>query len=258
QSGIDEPLMLFGIPVSIATSVLFILGGLVVYFGKRLMKVDEGYYSDYGKKVVLFDLDGTLLDTIDLIYDNIRQTFKKYFPSKTFTEDELKAFVGPTLQHSFSWYEPNPKKIEEMIELYRKTNLANHEKGVNAYPHAKETLTALKDAGYLIGIVSSKKKEVCALGLEQNDLLQFIDVIIGSDDVTKHKPDKEPIMKALESLMAHPANAIYIGDHSMDIEAAKAAGVKSVGVSYSIHYDKLMAARPDYMIDDLEKLLYIL
>ncbi|HLS99873.1 MAG TPA: HAD-IA family hydrolase, partial [Acholeplasma sp.] len=195
---------------------------------------------------------------IEIIYDNIRKTFAKFLPDKKFSEDELKQFVGPTLHHSFAWYQPDPKIIEEMVEYYRKINLENHEKGVKAYPHAKEVLMALKEHGYAIGIVSSKLRNVVEMGLKQNDMLQYVDVVIGSDDVTKHKPDREPIIKCLKALSVGSANATYVGDHAWDIEAAKASGVKSVGVAYSIHYDKLVASKPDVIVDDLEKLLYIL
>ncbi len=257
NSGVTEPLMAFGIPVSIATSVGFIIAGVLIFVLKRVFRKDLGLYDDYGKKAVLFDLDGTLLDTADLIYKNIKQTFKEYFPDKVFTENELKAFVGPTLNESFSWYETNPKRLEKMIETYRKHNAVNHQTGVKPFDHAKETLEALRASGYLIGIVSSKKREVVEFGLQQNDLLKLVDVVVGSDDVTKHKPDAEPIEKALKQLAVSPDNAVYVGDHENDIKAAKNAGVKSVGVAYSIHYAKLLSAQPDYVIDDLEKLLHI-
>ncbi len=258
QSGIDEPLMIGGISVSIATSILFIVGGLAILIGKRIISKDPlPYYSTYGKNAVLFDLDGTLLDTKDLIFKNVTLTFKKYFPDKVLTEDELKAFVGPTLEESFSWYEPNPLRVAKMVETYREFNRANHEQGVPAFPHVKETFEALKAHDYLIGIVSSKKREFVELGLMQHELLGYVDIVVGADDVLVHKPDPTALLKAIEALNVPFENAWYVGDHENDIKAAANAKMKSIGVSYSIHYDKLLAAKPDYVVDDLEKILEI-
>lgn len=258
QSGVDEPLMLLGIPVSIATSVGLILAGVLIFVLKRVLKKDMNTYEDYGKKAVLFDLDGTLLDTIDLIYKNTKDTFKEFFPDLVLDEKTLKTFVGPTLEESFSWYEKDEVRRQQMIDKYREHNHKNHAIGVPTFAHAKEVLESLKTHDYLIGIVSSKKNEFVKLGLEQNGLLGYVDVIIGSDDTTKHKPDKEPFILALNALSVSPTNAIYVGDHQYDILGARNAGIRSVGVSYSIHYHELLTAKPDYMIDDLEKLLFIL
>ncbi len=257
QSGVDEPLMIGGVSVSIATSILFIVGGLAVFIGKRIFAKDLPYYNTYGKHAVLFDLDGTLLDTKDLIFKNVTLTFKKYFPNKTLTEKELKAFVGPTLEESFSWYEKNPAKIAQMIETYREFNRLHHADGVPAFPHILETFRTLKENDYMIGVVSSKKREFVELGLAQHELLGYVDVVIGSDDVLVHKPDPTALLKALEAINVPVENAWYVGDHENDIKAATNAKMKSIGVSYSIHYEALLAAKPDYVVDDLEKILEI-
>ncbi|VEU83102.1 prolipoprotein diacylglyceryl transferase [Acholeplasma hippikon] len=253
-----EPLSAGGVSISILTSIGLIIAGLLVFFLKRKYQKNLPYYDEYGKKAVLFDLDGTLLDTLALIKVNTRETFKKFLPNINLSDDELKAFFGPTLHESFSWYEKDPKKIEQMVTFYRERNRINHhELGVKGFPHAYEALEALKNNGYLIGVVSSKKKEFVELGLEQNDLLKFVDVVVGSDDVNKHKPHPEPILKALEILNVTKENATYVGDHANDVLAAKACGMRAIGVSYSIHYRELLAAKPDIVIDDLEKLLKI-
>lgn len=257
NSGVDEPLMFLSIPTSIATSVGLIIAGVAVFIYRRYKSTNDLSYNDYGKKAVLFDLDGTLLDTKDLIYKNITATFKKHFPNKKLSEDELKAFVGPTLHESFGWYEKDAKKIEKMIDTYRSFNEKNHQQKVDTFNNAQKTLKTLKEHGYLIGVVSSKMHKYVKLGLEQNDLLQYVDIIIGSDEVEKHKPDPMPLNEALKKLKVMPENAAYIGDHPNDIIAAKAANIKAIGVSYSIHYDQLLAEKPDVVVDDLEKLLYI-
>jgi len=259
SSGVPEPLMLFNIPVSIATSVGLILAGLAIFIGKRIYAKEMGPYNQASLKAVLFDLDGTVIDTIQIIYKTLRQTFAVYFPELKLTEKELKPFVGPTLEESFGWYEKDPTRILEMIETYRNFNRENHEKdGVKAFPHAKELFQILKSHNYKIGIVSSKQNYFVKLGLSQNDLLEYVDCIIGSDDTPKHKPDPLPLKLALEKLEVSKDRAFYVGDHPFDIEAAKALGIPSIGVSYTTHLEALLASKPDYLVDDLEKILYIL
>lgn len=253
-----EPLAVGGLSISIMTSIGLIIAGVLVFFLKRKYNKGLPYYDEYGKKAVLFDLDGTLLDTYDLIVRNTTETFAKFLPNLKLSDKELKAFFGPTLEESFSWYEKDPKKVTAMIKYYRERNRVNHEtNGPKAFNNATLALKTLKEHGYVLGVASSKKREFVELGLKQNDLLQYIDVVIGSDDVTKHKPDAEPLLKALAHLGVSKENAVYVGDHANDIIAARNAGMKSIGVSFSIHYDKLLEAQPDYVIDDLEKLLEI-
>ncbi|WP_162146846.1 prolipoprotein diacylglyceryl transferase [Acholeplasma granularum] len=256
-SGVKEPLMLFNIPVSIATSVALILAGILVFIIRRLTNKNIISYDDYGKKAVLFDLDGTLLDTIDLIYKNIKETFKIHFPNKKLSDEELRSFVGPTLDVSFGWYEKDPEKITKMIDTYRNINEKNHHDGVDSYNNAELVLKTLKERNYKIGVVSSKINKFVRLGLEQNGLISYIDIIIGSDDSPVHKPDPLPLQMALEKLSVKASNAAYVGDHPNDIFAAQNANMMSIGVSYSIHYKELLGAKPDQVIDDLEKLLYI-
>ncbi|HEY8405793.1 MAG TPA: prolipoprotein diacylglyceryl transferase [Acholeplasma sp.] len=257
QSGVAEPLMIGGVSVSVLTSIGFIIAGIAIIIGKRIYAKDLPYYSTYGKHAVLFDLDGTLLDTKDIIYDNIKRTFAIYQPDRTFTEKELKAFVGPTLEESFSWYEKDHDKVLKMVETYREFNRENHDKGVNAFPNVEKVFKTLKENDYMIGIVSSKKTEFVTIGLDQHNLSQYVDIIIGADDVLVHKPDPTGIKKALEALSVPAENTFYVGDHANDIKAAQNALVKSIGVSYSIHYEDLLAAKPDYVVDDLEKILEI-
>ncbi len=257
NSGVAEPLMLFNIPASIATSVGLIIAGVSIFLYRKLKVKNVPSYNDYGRKAVLFDLDGTLLDSIELIYKNITETLKVHFPDLKLTKDQLKAFVGPTLYESFGWYEKDSKKVEAMIQTYRKINDKNHKIEVKSFKNAELVLQSLKAHDYLVGIVSSKVNRFVKLGLEQNNLMQYVDVVIGSDDCTKHKPDPMPILMALEKLHVGPQNASYIGDHPNDIFAAKAAGIQAIGVSYSVHYEDLLASKPDILVDDLEKLLYI-
>lgn len=252
-----EPLAVGGVSISILTSAALIVGGVLVFVLKRVYAKDLGYYVDYGKKAILFDLDGTLLDTHEMVSTNVQLTFKKFLPKVKLTDGDLNKFFGPTLEQSFSPYEKDPKKIKEMIKYFREQNVTGHEKGVKPFNNADIVLSTLKERGYLIGVVSSKTRHFVELGLEQNDLLKYVDVVIGHDDVINHKPNAEPVLKALEKLAVSKDKACYVGDHPNDIISAKSAGVVSIGVSHSVHYEDLLIEKPDYIIDDLDKMLEI-
>ena len=134
QSGVDDPLMLGSIPVSIAISILGILLGITFLVVKRYIKqLDSPLYQDIinntkEEKIdtVIFDLDGTLLDTELLIHSSFIYTFNKYFPNKELTDEELDSFFGPTLHETFSRYTKDEKLINEMIEYYRAYNKEHH------------------------------------------------------------------------------------------------------------------------------------
>lgn len=258
NSGVSEPLMLAGMSASILTSVGLIIAGVAVFILKRYFAKELPYYAQVGQKAVLFDLDGTLLDTEALIIRTFKQVFAEKYPKLNVTEEAYLSFIGPTLEESFSKYEKNNKKVIELVELYRKYNRLYHKAGVKVFPHAKETIEALKEKGYYVGVVSSKKREFVALGLHQNNLLDAMDVLVCSDDVDVHKPNPTSLLKALSEIGVLPEFAYYVGDHENDIKAAKNARVTSIAVSYSPHYDKLLKENPDYVIDDLIKVLEII
>ncbi len=253
----EDPLKFLGMPVSIAISVAFIIAGILIIILKRKYIKNLPYYATADAKLILFDLDGTLLDTKDAIYASFNKVFTEKMPHIALTDKDYVSFIGPTLEHSFSRFEKDPKKVEQYVELYRKNNRKLHEQGIKPFPHAKETILGLKDKGYLIGVVSSKKREFVELGLQQNELLGLMDVLVCSDDVSNHKPHPEALLKALTETDVLAANAVYVGDHESDIIAGHKADMKTVAVSYSVHYDKLLAQNPEYVIDDLSKLLQI-
>lgn len=267
MSGTGEPLGFGGVgitslsqwylSISLWTSIILIIVGVAIFVLKRVFIKGLPYYADGDRKAILFDLDGTLLDTQPLINKTFTQVFLEYFPNHKLTKAELDSFFGPTLEQTFTKYTDDKNQIKEMIDTFRKYNRIYHQDGVKAFEHAKETLIELKNRGYLIGIVSSKTEEFIKLGLEQNQMLEMIDVIIGHNHVTNHKPDPEPILLALETLGVTADKAIYVGDHPNDIIAAQAANMTSVGVYYANLIKEVLELNPDYMIDSLDKLLLL-
>jgi HAD superfamily hydrolase (TIGR01549 family) len=199
---------------------------------------------------VLFDLDGTLIDSNHLIITTFKHVFETELPHIPMKDEDYVPFIGPTLVQGFGKYVQDEQQIQHLIQVYREKNLEIHDQYVRAFDGALDLLIHLKSRGIQTGIVSSKMHFLVERGLKVTGLLPYIDVIIGSDDVINHKPHPEPIQKAL-SLFDDIDEAIYVGDHPNDILSGKAAGIKTIGMNYSWHLDGLKAAKADYYLDSL-------
>jgi pyrophosphatase PpaX len=205
---------------------------------------------------VLFDLDGTLIDTNELIITTYLHTLEKYYPSKYQREDVL-PFLGPTLHEVFGNMDPD--RVEEMVSEYRAFNIANHDDLVKEFVGVKETVQTLKERGYKMGIVTTKRHDVTLKGLRLMELEDYFEVIVAYDHVEKVKPDPEPIYKALEQLDSTPEESIMVGDNFHDILAGKNAGTATAGVAWSIKGREYVAKyEPDYMLENMKDLLTIL
>lgn len=264
KSGANEVLMLGPIKVSILISVIFIVCGVAFLVLKRFFG-PRTKYQDIIEEVkrnkidtVLFDLDGTLLNTRRLIDQSFIHTFKKFYPDYNLTDEELDSFFGPTLHETFFRYSNDEAQIQEMMEYYKEFNVKNHTKDyIEAYEGASDTLKFLKKKGYKLGIVSSKRKEIILLGLDLFDLTKYFDVIIGGDEVEKPKPAPEGINKAIEVLKPK-ANVLYVGDNPSDIQTGINANVKTCDVMYSDKFEECEKLNPNYCISSLSGLIKIL
>ncbi|MCM3217665.1 pyrophosphatase PpaX [Niallia taxi] len=205
---------------------------------------------------LLFDLDGTLIDTNELIISSFLHTLEIYYPGKYQREDVI-PFMGPTLMETFGGIDVN--KAEEMVAKYRAFNIANHDNIVTIFEGVYDTIKTLKENGYKIGIVTTKLSDVVNMGLRLTKLDEFFDVIVALDHVKNAKPDPEPVLMALEQLGSSPEEAIMVGDNSHDILAGKNAGTKTAGVAWTLKgRDFLASLQPDYLLDNMSDLLTIL
>lgn len=203
----------------------------------------------------LFDLDGTVIDTNELITHSFEYTFNYY--GLSFSKEEILTFNGPPLIETFS--KINSEKAEEMVETYREHNMKHHDDYVTVFPNVEETLQQLKDQGKKLAIVTAKMRSGAIQGLEVTGLKSYFDEIVAVDDVKHSKPHPEPVIKAMNALNGTPDSTIMIGDNYHDIEAGKNAGVKTVGVSWSIKGKSFLESlNPTYMIDDMKELLTII
>lgn len=205
---------------------------------------------------LLFDLDGTLINTNDLIVASFMHTLDHYFPGK-YKKEDIHQFMGPPLMESFN--KLNPEKAEEMAQFYRDFNHEKHDELVTEFEGVYDTIKFLHEKGYKLGIVTTKKRYTVNLGLRLTKLDQFFDVVVTLDDVKHPKPDPEPLLKALEQLGSKPEQTIMIGDNHHDIEGGKNTGTLTAGVAWALKGRKhIESLHPDFILDKMSDLIDIL
>ncbi|GAY77295.1 pyrophosphatase PpaX [Sporolactobacillus inulinus] len=206
-------------------------------------------------KTVLFDLDGTLIDTNHLILTSFQYTLDKYFPGQ-YKRQDLIPFIGESLETSF--HSVSPQLTQQMIEVYRDHNSRFHDQLVKAFPHVRKTLTALKDEGCRLGVVSTKKRDMVERGLNYTKLAPFFETVVTSDDVTHLKPDPEPVERAMDALAAQTDSTIMVGDSPGDILAGKNAQIKTAAVGWSLKGTTMLEnLKPDYLLHQMDDLISI-
>ena len=206
--------------------------------------------------VVLFDFDGTLADTIPLIVASYRHTIATVLGEEA-ADAELRSWIGRPLQPVLE--ERYPGRGAELTEVYRAWNLANHDALIETVEGIATLLDDLHAAGASSGVVSSKRLETVQLGLRAVDLDHRIDVLAGMDETSRHKPDPEPLLYAASRLGAAPADCVYIGDAVVDVQAARAAGMAAVAVTWGAGERALLeAAHPAAVVDDVAALRAVL
>lgn len=295
NSGVSEPLMVGPIPVSILLSVIFIVVGITLFIVKRFIGPKNNYQDILNEiestklDTILFDLDGTLLDTKPLIDRSFIHTFEHFRPDYQLSDEELDSFFGPTLHQTFSKYGKDEEEINQMIAYYREFNIANHDYMVKAMSGAKDIVDTLHKKGYNVGVVSSKKTDLLCHGLELFGLLDKMDIVIGADEVKNHKPAPDGILLAIEQIKEknkkynliienelnsknrfvaffmsffkkkkkEVKNVAYVGDTLNDIAAGKAANIQTIGCLYIKNPEIMLEAAPDFVIEKLSDILKI-
>ena len=207
---------------------------------------------------VLFDLDGTLIDSIELILKSAHHAFTGragHVPS----EAEWLTGVGIPLPTMFRRYAANDAEVDALIAKYREYQLANHDRLTKCYDQVVETVDFIRAVGHPVGVVTSKTEWMAKKGLDHVGLGPHFDVVIGCDTCERHKPDPEPVHKALERLGYQPADALFVGDSVHDMAAGNAAGVTTVAAVWGpFTREDLAASRPKHYlqrIGDLPRLL---
>lgn len=198
-------------------------------------------------KYILFDLDGTLIDTNQMIIDSFKHTYKTHL-NKDIEEKEILQYFGEPLITTLRRY--SPENAEELYDTYIHYNESIHDNSVSLCCNIQECLAQLKEMGCVLAVVTSKRYKMAHRGLELLDILKYFSVVVTVDDTVEHKPHPAPVLKALEKLGAAPEDAIMIGDSIFDIQCAHNAGVKAIQVSWGASLEHLQQETPDYLVDN--------
>jgi len=207
---------------------------------------------------LLFDLDGTLIDSIDLILGSARHAFDG-FPGRSPTDEEWRAGIGRPLLTVLREYAPDDAEAQRLFARYREYQLEHHDRLVTAYAGVVDTLREFAEAGHPMALVTSKSDWMAEKALVHVGLAELVPVIVGCDTCVNHKPHPEPVQRALALLGAAPSNALFVGDSPHDVQSGLAAGVTTVGITWGA-FDRveLEAAGADVVIDRIEELPAVL
>ncbi|MFV1988505.1 MAG: HAD family hydrolase [Gemmatimonadota bacterium] len=200
--------------------------------------------------VMLFDLDGTLVDSADLILESYRHTMRTHFDEVPPDEVWLASF-GTPLRAQFRQFVDSAEEVQQLVSTYVEHNLRVHADLIRPFDGMRGTLETLLERGSRLGIVTSKAKRGTAASLEACDLpAEWFEVIVTSDEPIPHKPDPAPVRLALELLGVDADVASFVGDSVWDLRAGRAAGVCTVAALWGpFSEDELVGEAPDVMVD---------
>ncbi len=197
----------------------------------------------------LFDLDGTLIDSVDLIMKSFRHTMIAHRGEAPPEEVWLRG-LGTPLWSQLKEFSSDQEEVNAMVATYREFNHANHDTMVRPYPGVLETIRTLKEGGKALGVVTSKMRAGTVRGLTCCGLDEFFDMLVGADDTDKHKPDPTPVLVAIERLNADPATTIFIGDSPHDLASGRAAGIRTGAALWGpFPKEWLEKHEPDYWLE---------
>ncbi|MFA5543170.1 MAG: HAD-IA family hydrolase [Bacilli bacterium] len=203
--------------------------------------------------IIAFDVDGTLLDTYEHIRATYIKVFNKYLPEYKYTEEEIKSFFGPPLPDTFNSIVHDDNLTEFLCDRYRDISKSIIKEYLKVYPGTHEVLNLLKKEGYKLAVVSNKQKSAILDGFKVVGLDNVFDLIIGYDSVVNPKPDPEGIRKIEKH---YNDKCILVGDSLFDIETAKNANIKSIGVTFALTTkQQLLDVGADMVIDSFEELI---
>jgi pyrophosphatase PpaX len=204
---------------------------------------------------LLFDLDGTLADSIALLLAAFHHAFATHRPNDTPGDEQWIAGIGTPLISQMRGFVPDEEEAQQMILTYREFQRTHHDEMLREFDGVAETLALLKGRGHPTALVTSKSNDLAHRALSWLRLTSSIDVVVGMDSTERHKPDPAPVLFALEALGAKPADAVFLGDSPHDIAAGNAAGVTSVAALWGpFSRTVLEQAQPTHLLEHIREL----
>ncbi len=204
-------------------------------------------------RVVLFDLDGTVIDSGAIILASMRHATREVL-GREIPDSELMAAVGgPGLETQMLGF-GGASHVEELIRVYRAHNEPLHTE-IELFPGIADVLLELKDEGRQIGLVSAKRRSTVELAFAATAVGHLFDVVVGGDEAVNQKPAPDLLLLALKRLGASPGDAAYVGDSPFDMAAAKDGGLSAIGVSWGGVHDPRALERADQIVHTPRELL---
>jgi pyrophosphatase PpaX len=203
--------------------------------------------------VVLFDLDGTVVDSGAIILASMRHATRAVLGIEPEDAELMKAVGGPGLEAQMEAFAP--ERVDELVRVYRAHNEPLHDE-LEACRGMEDVIVRLHDDGVRLGIVTAKRRATVDLAFARLRVGHLFETVVGGDETAKHKPDPEPLLEAARRLAVSPQDCAYVGDSPFDIRAAKAAHMYSVAVTWGRIHDreKLAAEQPAAVVDSAEEL----
>jgi pyrophosphatase PpaX len=202
--------------------------------------------------VVLFDLDGTLIDSGPMILASFRHATRSVLGREIPDRELVASTGGSTLEVQMSAFDPH--RVDELVAAYRAHNIPLHER-LECCIGVQDVLEVLEAQGRRLGVVTAKRRRTAELAFTRLGIGRHFDVVVTCDDTDAHKPDPEPLLLALERLGARPEEAAYVGDAPFDVSAARAAGVFAIAVRWGGMH---IVDDADAFADSAEELLDVL
>ncbi len=207
-------------------------------------------------RCVLFDLDGTLIDSIALIKASFQHATAEVL-GEALPDEVVLADIGMPLREQMRRIAPD--RAEALVAAYRAHNIAHHDELLAEYPDVHEVVLELKGRGFALGVVTSKIGSSMHRGLERCGFEGLFDALVSADDVTVHKPAPDPVLEGARRAGVDPGRCVYVGDSPHDVAAAKAADVPSIAVLWGASSeDVLRKSGPDALIARPSQLLALL
>ena len=204
----------------------------------------------------LFERDGTLVDTIPLILASFDHALTTVVGAPR-PEAEVRAWIGRRLGEVFE--AEYPERAADLEETYIAWNRRNAPTLIGRYDGIEDLVRALVDVQLRLGIVTSKRRETADEALELTGLAGLVPILAASEDTTDHKPNPAPLLHGAARLSVPVQQCVYVGDAVVDIQAAQAAGMASIAVTWGAgDRDALIAAAPDHLADTAEQLQHLL
>ncbi len=208
------------------------------------------------RDVVLFDLDGTVLDTHDAILESLRYATRVVLGAPL-PDEVLVAKVGQPLATQMRTFAPDPEVAEELLRVYRANNEQDLNVHIEPFPGIEQVFSALRAEGFTVGVVTSKRHALAESSLIHFGLRDYLACVNGMEDSAGHKPDPDPLIQVAQDLEVPLDRCLYIGDSPYDLQAARAAGIPSIGVTWGKFFSRavLEPERPQRLIDSMDELL---